>query len=103
MTAPKDTVVAPSVVTNPARLRGRPTIQGTRITVERVLGMLAHGCSFDDIRESYPHLTRDQIADAVRYAQGLVIAQTPGIPGETDPEPRDWERDGEWTTAEVGE
>lgn len=93
-----DTVVAPGIVTNPARLRGRPTIQGTRISVELILDLLEHSQTLDDILASYPHLTREQLGAAIRYAKQLVIAQTPGVPGETDERPRDWEVGGDWVT-----
>jgi uncharacterized protein (DUF433 family) len=93
-----DTIVAPGIVTNPARLRGRPTIQGTRISVELILDMLARGQTFDDILASYPHLTREQLSAAVRYAQQFVVAQTPAVPGETDERLRDWEVGSDWVT-----
>ncbi len=93
----QDTVVAPGIVTNPARLRGRPTIQGTRLSVELILDLLAHG-KFDEIVASYPQLTREQLGAAIGYAKQLVIAQTPGVPGETDERPRDWELEGDWLT-----
>jgi uncharacterized protein (DUF433 family) len=98
MTEPQDTNVAPGIVTNPARLQGRPTIQGTRISVQLVLDLLEHGRAFDDILASYPHLTREQLGAAVWYARHLVIAQTPGTPAETDEQPRDWEVEGNWVT-----
>jgi uncharacterized protein (DUF433 family) len=96
-----DTVVAPGIVTNPARLHGRPTIQGTRISVELILDLLEHGQTFDDILASYPHLTREQLGAAIRDAKLPGIAQTPGVPGETDERPRDWEVGGGWVS--IGE
>jgi len=84
-TTPKtegDTVVAPGIVTNPGRQGGRPTIAGTRITVEHVLYNLAVGESVEDILHSFPHLTREQVQAAIRYAADLVHALVPEISDE---------------------
>ncbi len=70
-----DTQIAPGIVTNPQRQGGRPTIQGTRITVELVLDQLAAGHSIEDILTDYPHLTREHVLHAIAYAAQLVHAQ----------------------------
>jgi uncharacterized protein (DUF433 family) len=44
-----DTVLAPGIVMNPERQGGRPTVAGTRITVEHLLDKHAAGRSIDDI------------------------------------------------------
>ncbi len=84
MNDPVDTVVAPGIVTNPARMGGRPTIDGTRITVERILGMLAANYTFDDILRAYPHLNYERIRDAINYAEQLVHDQTPAAAGSAE-------------------
>ena len=50
---------------------GRPTIAGARITVERVLQMLAGSYAVEDIQRAYPHLSREQINAAIAYAGRL--------------------------------
>lgn len=67
-----DTQLAPGIVTNPERQGGRPTITGTRITVEIILDKLAAGRTIDDILVDYPHLTRRQILDAIAFAAQVV-------------------------------
>lgn len=62
-----DTQLAPGIVTNPERQRGRPTIAGTRITVEIILDKLAAGRTIDDILVDYPHLTWQQIREAITF------------------------------------
>ena len=66
-TDPTDTILAPGMVANPARRRGKPTLAGTRITVEEVLNKLAAGWSIEEILETRPHLTRQQILQAIAY------------------------------------
>ncbi len=50
---------------------GKPTIKGTRITVEEVLGALASGMDFVEIQKEYG-LNREQIKTAVRYVAGWI-------------------------------
>ena len=42
-------------------LLGKPTIKGTRISVEHIIGLLAQGWSESQIIESYPRLTPDSL------------------------------------------
>ena len=48
-------------------LGGKPCIKGTRISVEFILELIASGATFDDILESYPHLTREDLEEALKY------------------------------------
>jgi len=86
-TDPTDTILAPGIVANPARRRGKPTLAGTRITVEEVLSKLAADWSIEEILDTWPHLTRQQILQAIAYATNLVrerIAAQLADPHETD-------------------
>jgi len=56
------------IVSNPDILLGKPTVKGTRISVELILGCFASGWSFDDIVEAYPHITKEDIVAALAYA-----------------------------------
>ncbi len=60
------------IVRNPAVMLGKPTIAGTRITVELIMRKLAGGFSIDDILEMYPHLTKEQVSAALTYAANLI-------------------------------
>lgn len=53
---------------NPDIHHGDPCIKGTRITVAMVVGSLADGMGFDDIRQDYPQLTDDDLYAALAYA-----------------------------------
>lgn len=44
---------------DPRILAGKPTVKGTRLSVEFLLGLLAKGWTEEQIFESYPHLTRE--------------------------------------------
>jgi len=50
---------------------GKPVIEGTRITVEEILGMLAGGMTYEEIEREYG-LTKDEVLAAVRYAVSLM-------------------------------
>ena len=56
------------VVVDPRVLGGKPVIRGTRIPVYLILELLANGWSVDDILREYPHLTREDVLAAIRYA-----------------------------------
>jgi uncharacterized protein (DUF433 family) len=46
---------------------GKPIIQGTRITVEFILELLASEVSEEEILQDYPHLTKTDIHACLRY------------------------------------
>jgi uncharacterized protein (DUF433 family) len=56
------------LVTNPERLGGRVTIQGTRFSVSFILACLAEGMSYDDIVREYSVFPRDSLGEVLRYA-----------------------------------
>ena len=59
------------IIVNPKIRFGKPTIQGTRITAEEVIGALAGGMGFNDIEKEYG-LTKEQILSAIRYVAGWI-------------------------------
>lgn len=56
------------VVCDPGILGGKPIVEGTRMSVEQILGLLANGMSIADIVHSYPHLTPADVRAAVSFA-----------------------------------
>jgi uncharacterized protein (DUF433 family) len=56
------------IVANPEILGGKPIVEGTRLSVEHILGLLAHGMSHAEIVEAYPELTIDDVNAAIQYA-----------------------------------
>ncbi len=53
---------------DPAILGGKPTIKGTRISVQFILELLAAEMSIDEILAEDPHLTREDVLAAINYA-----------------------------------
>lgn len=53
-------------------LLGKPTIKGTRISVEFILERLANGWSEDKILKSYPHLQKEDIQAVFAYLNDCV-------------------------------
>ena len=53
---------------NPKVMVGKPVIRGTRIPVELIVKMLAHGISEDEILKEYPRLKADDIKASLAYA-----------------------------------
>jgi uncharacterized protein (DUF433 family) len=60
------------IISNPAVLGGKPIIKGTRISVEMVMEWIASGASRDDIVTNYPHLSADDVQQAIGYAAQAV-------------------------------
>lgn len=59
------------IVSDPQILVGKPTIKGTRISVELLLDRLADGWSMDDILVSYPPVTREDVLAALAFVADL--------------------------------
>ena len=58
----------PRIISDPAVNMGKPTIEGTRLTVELILEKLAAGESSEQILEAHPRLTKAAILAAIDYA-----------------------------------
>lgn len=56
------------VVCDPAILCGKPTLKGTRLSVEFVLGLLAGDWHRDSIQTKYPNLTAERIRAVLAFA-----------------------------------
>ena len=54
---------------------GKPCIAGTRITVGMILMQISEGVTLNALITEYPHLTEDDIAEALRYAAWAVGAK----------------------------
>lgn len=67
------------IVMNPTILVGKPTIAGTRISVDLILSLLSSEVSFDEIIEDYPHLTKEDIKTCLKFAQRIIEKTHPAV------------------------
>jgi uncharacterized protein (DUF433 family) len=66
----KDEQLLERITLNPKVMVGKPVIKGTRLTVEYILNLLAHGATTAEILEEYQGLTKEDI-------QACIIAKSP--------------------------
>jgi uncharacterized protein (DUF433 family) len=60
------------ITSDPAMLAGKPVVKGTRISVELILGWLANSWTYEQILDSYPHITREDILAALAFAAEMM-------------------------------
>lgn len=63
-----ETQLAPRIVADPEICGGRPRIVGTRVRVSDILAALAAGDTADEIVESLPYVSHDDIRAVLTYA-----------------------------------
>lgn len=56
------------ITSDPGILGGKPIVRGTRISVQLILEWMASGATRDDILRQYPHLTAEDVEQALAYA-----------------------------------
>lgn len=72
------------IVLDPRVMTGKPVIKGTRLTVEYILNLLAHGVTPEEILEEYPGLTREDIQACLLFAT-RALADTAFMPLTAEP------------------
>lgn len=60
------------IVVAPDLHHGDPCIKGTRIPVAMIVGSLADGMTWKEIKEAYPQLTDEDIRAALAYAADVI-------------------------------
>jgi uncharacterized protein (DUF433 family) len=63
------------IVIDPKILVGKPTIKGTRISVEFVLDLLGRGWSVEQVLRKYDHLTPEDIQACLAYASEVLKSE----------------------------
>ncbi|MGC8667664.1 MAG: DUF433 domain-containing protein [Chthonomonadales bacterium] len=56
------------ITLDPKVMVGKPVIRGTRLTVEYILNLLAHGVTVTEILEEYQGLTPEDIQACLMFA-----------------------------------
>lgn len=60
------------IVSDKEVLLGKPTIKGTRISVEHIVGLLAQGWTENEIIENFPRLTKESLQAVFSYIQDCI-------------------------------
>ena len=55
------------LVNLPGVCQGRTIVEGTRIGVHDVMGLIVNGAGVDDVRRSFPDLTRAQVYECLAF------------------------------------
>ena len=63
------------IVIDEAVLTGKPVIKGTRLAVEFIIDLMAHGWSEAEILENYPGIVIDDIRACLAYASATLHAE----------------------------
>ncbi len=63
------------IVVNPHIVPGKPLIEGTRLSVEFIIGLLAQEWSEPEILRNYPGLTHEDIQACLSYANAILQAE----------------------------
>lgn len=64
----KDQELLERITINPKVMVGKPVIRGTRLTVEYILNLLAHGATMTEIISEYKGLTQEDIQACILFA-----------------------------------
>lgn len=64
------------ITLNPRVMGGKPCIQGMRVTVGLVVGLIATGVSREEILRAYPYLEAKDIPAALSYTAGTPAARS---------------------------
>lgn len=57
---------------NPAILVGKPVIKGTRLSVQFIVGLLAHGETIESIIEEYNYIAKEDIQACLLFANDVL-------------------------------
>jgi uncharacterized protein (DUF433 family) len=64
-----------AITLDPNVLAGKPVIQGTRLSVEFVIGLMADGWSEADILANYAEVRREDILACLDYAREALSSE----------------------------
>lgn len=56
------------IALDPKVMVGKPVIRGTRLTVDFILGLLAHGATVEEVLEEYGGLEREDVLACLLFA-----------------------------------
>lgn len=74
-----DQALLERIVVNPKVMTGKPVIRGTRLTVEFILNLLAHGATTKEILDEYDGVTPEDVQACLLFA-GASLSRTEFMP-----------------------
>ena len=80
----KDEELLGRIVLNPKVMVGKPVIRGTRLTVDFILNLVAHGASEKEILNDYKGLTEEDIRACFLFAT-KALKETDFMPLAVEP------------------
>jgi len=60
------------ITVDPQVMNGQPCIRGMRLTVKRVVSVLAHNLDREALRADYPELEDEDLRQALAYAAAML-------------------------------
>jgi len=63
-----DEQILERIIFNPKVMTGKPVIKGTRLTVDFILNLLAHGATTEEILNEYQTLTHEDLQACFLFA-----------------------------------
>jgi uncharacterized protein (DUF433 family) len=60
------------ITVDPRVLTGKPVVKGTRLAVELIIDLLGKGWTQEQILDSYPNLTADDLRACLAYASEVL-------------------------------
>jgi uncharacterized protein (DUF433 family) len=60
------------IAINPRVMTGKPVVKGTRLTVEFILNLMAHGASIQEILDEYKGLKKEDIQACILFASNAL-------------------------------
>lgn len=72
----KEKEILNRIVIDPNIMVGKPIIQGTRLTVQYILGLLAQGMTAEEITQEYKGITKEDILACLIFARDALADTT---------------------------
>ena len=64
------------ITVDPEIFGGKPIIRGMRISVETIIGLLAHGQTIEEILDDYPDLEPEDVRACLAYAHASIANES---------------------------
>lgn len=76
-------VLYKNIVSNPEICGGKPTVKGTRITVQSVMGFILAGDTDEDVLEGFPRLSKEDLQACKEFTYKLLDRTSTIVPLKT--------------------